>query len=106
MSSAGRQPIAWRPPAPSRGRRHGMDLRPQRARMEAERVLRRWEQDRAPPVNGEDPCRSMTLLHRLSADPDARSQYLQSSADLSDYYSQYFADSTTRLRGALLIQEP
>jgi len=42
--------------------------------MEAERVLRGGERDRASPVNGERFCRSFCPLHRLSADRGARSQ--------------------------------
>jgi len=42
---AGGQAVAGRLPANSRGRRHRTDCRPPSARMEAARVLRRWDRD-------------------------------------------------------------
>ena len=76
MSSARGKAVTRGLLARSRGSRHGMDLRPQLGPMEAERVLRGGERDRASPVNGERFCRSFCPLHRLSADRGARSHPL------------------------------
>jgi hypothetical protein len=48
--------------------------------MEAARVLRGWDRDRAPPVNGEQAHRSIGPLHRLYADPRARLQTSRSTS--------------------------
>jgi hypothetical protein len=56
--------------------------------MEAERVLRGGEGDRASPVNGERFCRWFCLLHRLSADRGARSHHSRIARGVDFFLAQ------------------